>query len=256
MIRLASKLQRSRPALVPKLQNRLFSVISFQQTASSPAFLRGQFQKRLLSTAFVEKASQMAAAKAHIAEKQLLPPEYVDHEVSAFYNALGIDDMYFEQESAQSIGDNIIALYGAKIQALIRNEDSPQISLKREGEHSAIYIHTSSPGVAHPKGYENTIDAKYLDVPSSQPPFRLESYLSPGALPTPNMSTTLRCYLIRQCEFDFPNPTAEQARDINSVGDKNFLFRTTDHTKSLFEGVIDLCHGRLCDPFWSLMARC
>jgi glutamate dehydrogenase len=253
MIRLASKLQRSRPVLVPKLQTSFFSVTSSQRTVSSPAFLRGQFQKRLLSTAFDGKASQMAAAKAHIAEKQLLPPEYVDQEVSAFYNSLGIDDMYFEQESAQSIGDNIIALYGAKIQALIRNEDSPQISLKREGEHSAIYIHTSLPGVSHPKGYENTIDTKYLDVPSSQQPFRLESYLSPGALPTPNMSTTLRCYLIRQCEFDLPNPTPEQSRDINLVGDKNFLFRTTDHTKSLFEGVIWVGNARLCSPCWILM---
>lgn len=179
----------------------------------------------------------MAAAKAYIASKQLLPPDYVDQEVAAFYESLGIDDMYFEQESAESIGDNIIALYGAKIQALIRNEESPQISLKREQEHSAIYIHTSRPGVAHPKMYENTIDAKYLDVPSAVQPFRLESYLSPGALPTPNLSTILRCYLIRQCEFDVPHPTPEQARDINMVGDKNFLFRTTDHTKSLFEGV-------------------
>ncbi|KAJ3358530.1 NAD-dependent glutamate dehydrogenase [Kappamyces sp. JEL0680] len=179
----------------------------------------------------------MELVEKYVMAKAMIPDRLVAGEVSSFYIDLGIDDMYFEQESVESIGDNIIAFYGAKMQATIRSEARPQINLVRQTEDSAIYIHTALPGHSHPKNYEKTIDQKYLDKSSDQIPYRLESYLSQGKVSS-SASTPLRCYLIRQCEFVNPSPTKEQEADINQVSDKNFLFRTTKHTQSLFQDVI------------------
>jgi hypothetical protein len=49
----------------------------------------------------------------------------------------------------------------------------------------------------------------------------------------------LRCYLIRECEFPSPNPSLIEQRDITKVGDKNFLYRTTDNTKILFQDLMN-----------------
>jgi glutamate dehydrogenase len=179
----------------------------------------------------------MNEVKSYIEKKELIPPHLVNSEVEAFYDKLGIDDMYFEQESVSGIGDHIIALYGAKVQAYIRNENAPEINLKRQTESGAIYIHTSHPGVPHPKNYESLIDSRFLDLPSSETPFRIESYLSTGRVATSD-ETPLRCYLIRQCDFVNPTPNKVEERSIQLVADKNFLHRVTAPNVAMFERVM------------------
>lgn len=56
--------------------------------------------------------------------------------------------MYFQLESVETIAQHIMALYGAKIFAYIKNEEVLNINLEREGEDRAVYIHTSRPGVS------------------------------------------------------------------------------------------------------------
>ena len=56
--------------------------------------------------------------------------------------------MYFQQESIETIAQHIMALYGAKIFAYIKNEKSLNIHLERATETGAVYIHTSRPGVS------------------------------------------------------------------------------------------------------------
>ena len=63
--------------------------------------------------------------------------------------------MFFEEESVKRIGDHIIGLYGAKVQAVSKNAQEPEVDLERKTDSGAVYIHTSRPGKAHPKGYEN-----------------------------------------------------------------------------------------------------
>lgn len=194
--------------------------------------------KRYMGTAFPEKVDQMSQVEAYVKSKLFVPNALIHDEVTSFYENLGIDDMYFQQESVQRIGDHIIALYGAKVQACIRNEESPEINLIRETETGAVYIHRSSPGISHPKKYETMIDSKYLDLSSSsQNPYRLESYLSTGKVSATGYSS-LRCYLIRSCDFVTPNPKENEIRDINLISDKNFLYRTTKKTQDLFQKII------------------
>jgi glutamate dehydrogenase len=52
--------------------------------------------------------------------------------------------------------------------------------------------------------------------------------------------TSLRCYLIRACDFVNPNPSEKEGTDINQVSDKNFLYRTTKETQKLFEQIMHI----------------
>jgi glutamate dehydrogenase len=65
---------------------------------------------------------------------------------------LGIDDMYFQVEDKETIAQHILALYGAKIFAFIKNEKSLDITLERETDEGAVYIHTSRPGISLQNG--------------------------------------------------------------------------------------------------------
>ncbi|KAI8902966.1 Glutamate/Leucine/Phenylalanine/Valine dehydrogenase-domain-containing protein [Globomyces pollinis-pini] len=193
--------------------------------------------RTIASAVFPGKAEQMKLVTSFIKEKSFIPQDLIDQEVNSFYNNLGIDDMYFEEEAAEQVAEHITNLYASKVQAYIRNESMPEIGFKREKDNSAVFIHTSYPGLSHPKNYEKLIDSKYLDVPSDETPFRLESYLSTGRVAN-SKETALRCFLVRRCEFVNSNPNESEALDINVVGDKNFLSRTSPKTHDLFQTVM------------------
>jgi glutamate dehydrogenase len=148
--------------------------------------------------------------------------------------------MYFQQESVETIGQHIMALYGAKIFAYIRSDKSLDINLERETADGAVYIHTSRPGVSNINGpkHEQKIDEKYLDVSTSKgTTFRLESYRSFGTVSSVH-SSTLRCYFIRKCEFVTPNPSKEQEVDIRLVSDKSFLEKAAPNTLEVYQHVM------------------
>lgn len=51
---------------------------------------------------FEGKEAQMEAVMNAVEDKGFVPPELVDNEVQWFYNALGIDDMYFSTETVDA----------------------------------------------------------------------------------------------------------------------------------------------------------
>jgi glutamate dehydrogenase len=71
------------------------------------------------------------------------------------HSNLGIDDMYFQMESVESIASHIMALYGAKIFAYTKNDHALDINLERETDEGAVYIHNSLPGVTELAGPEH-----------------------------------------------------------------------------------------------------
>ncbi|KAJ3158757.1 NAD-dependent glutamate dehydrogenase [Irineochytrium annulatum] len=188
---------------------------------------------------FAGKSEQMEKVSLHIEEKGFIPKDLVPNEVSWFYGNLGIDDMYFQVESVDTIAQHIMALYGAKIFAYIKNENVLDINLERETEEGAVYIHTSRPGVSVLNGpqHEKRIDAKYLDIASKTSAFRLESYRSYGTVAS-SMSTQLRCYFIRRCNFVKPDPTPEEETNMQLISDKNFLEKATENTLEIYLSVI------------------
>ncbi|KAJ3275114.1 NAD-dependent glutamate dehydrogenase [Terramyces sp. JEL0728] len=226
MIRILSKLPKSSVRLAAVNRSRIQAFKCYSTT-----------NRAFSSFTFTSKSDQINQVKDYIYEKALIPKELVDSEVLSFYENLGIDDFYFQEESAEGVGEHIIALYGAKVQAIIRDDTQPEINLKRQTDSGAVYIHTSSPGVSHPKGYEKQIDATYLDVGSDETPYRIESYLSTEKVSS--VSAALRCYLIRKCDFVNPFPSNAEMTDIQRVADKNFLLRTTPKTHGLFKDVME-----------------
>ncbi|KAJ3410477.1 NAD-dependent glutamate dehydrogenase [Chytridiales sp. JEL 0842] len=188
---------------------------------------------------FAGKAEQLAKVCGFIDEKGFIPKELVQNEVQWFYGSLGIDDMYFQQESVDTIAQHILALYGAKIFAYIKNENVLDINLERETEDGAVYINTSRPGVSMQTGpqHERRIDAKYLDDSYKAQAFRLESYRSQGTVSS-QLSTQLRCYFVQKCQFEKPDPTPEESTNIRLISDKNFLEKATENTLEIYMSVI------------------
>jgi glutamate dehydrogenase len=147
--------------------------------------------------------------------------------------------MYFMLESVETIGQHIVALYGAKIFAYIKNENVLDINLQRETDESAIYINSSRPGVSQVNGpqHEKRIEERYLNDSTVSCAYRLESYRSSGTVSS-ELSSQLRCYFLKKCEFVNPNPTAEEGRDIRLISDKTFLSKATENTLEIYQNVI------------------
>ncbi|KAJ3083608.1 NAD-dependent glutamate dehydrogenase [Quaeritorhiza haematococci] len=188
---------------------------------------------------FAGKQEQMQRVSAYLEEKGFIPKELVQNEVSWFYMNLGIDDMYFQLEDVETTAQHIMALYGAKIFSYIKNENVLDINLERETEDSAVYIHTSRPGVSQLSGpqHERMIDANYLDKSIKTNAFRLESYRSLGTVSSSH-STQLRCYFLRKCQFANPNPTPEEETNIRAISDKFFLEKATENTLEIYQNII------------------
>lgn len=179
------------------------------------------------SNTFSGKKEQLEKVCEFVREKGFIPANLVQNEVNWFYGNLGIDDMYFQQETIATIGGHILSLYAAKIFAFIKNQNSLEINLERETDEGAVYIHTSAPGVSQLAGpqHEKRIDEKYLDGSGT---YRLESFRSFANGP---VASQLRCYFLTKCCFINSSPSPEDALDLSKVSDKNFWEKATDHTK-------------------------
>ncbi|KAI7864292.1 Glutamate/Leucine/Phenylalanine/Valine dehydrogenase-domain-containing protein [Spinellus fusiger] len=188
---------------------------------------------------FAGKKEQMVQVCEHLTETGFLPKELVENEVVWFYNNLGIDDFYFALEPVETIANHIMALYGAKIMAYTKHENSLEINLEKESEDSSVYIHSSQPGVSQLQGpqCERAIDEKYLDNSVPTQSFRVESYRSPATVSS-SITSQIRSYFVTKCQFVNPEPTPEEETDINQVADQAFLKKATAHTLKVYQGVM------------------
>jgi glutamate dehydrogenase len=187
---------------------------------------------------FAEKESQMLKVCDNLEQLGFLPKELVKNEVQWFYSNLNIDDYYFALESVETISNHIMSLYGAKILAYTKNENVLDINLQKETEDSAVYIHSSEPGVSQIYGpqHERAIDDKFLDKSTPSEAYRVESYRSSSN--GGGMTSQLRSYFVTKCEFENDTPTPEQETDIKQVADKSFLRKATEFTLNIYEDVM------------------
>jgi glutamate dehydrogenase len=133
-----------------------------------------------------------------------------------------------------------MSLYAAKVQAYTKNSNFLDIDLFNTSETSAVYMHTSRPGVSQLSGpqYERQIDSNYLNGSNAEKAFRVESFRSTGTVSSSD-NTQLRLYFVNQCEFINPTPSQEQLRDIKQVADKSFLERATENTINVYQKLIN-----------------
>jgi glutamate dehydrogenase len=182
-----------------------------------------------------------------ITAAQWIPVERVDSQIEWFYNELGIDDEYFEQESAQVISNHIASLYAAKVASVAREGTREEIGLDAEGKDHAIYVDTSERGRPWSRSggrrYEQRLEEKYLDGSTANKRFRVEAFCSPTNLmgyPSldPSKVPIMRCYFVHECRFAESSPSPEET-DLNRIGDRMFLAKTTQNTIAIYQNIIN-----------------
>lgn len=180
-----------------------------------------------------------------ITAAQWIPEKRVDSQIEWFYNELGIDDEYFQKESAEVISNHICSLYAAKVAAVAREGTRDAIGLDIEAADHAIYIDTSEPGKGRSYRYEERLESKYLDGSIANKRFRVEAFSSPNNLTgTPASLATMRCYFVYQCQFADPNPYNLQETRLQVLGDKMFLAKANQNTMDTYQEIMDLAITR------------
>lgn len=188
----------------------------------------------------VDKKAQAKRVEAILESNGMIPRDRVHSEVAWFYESLGIDITYFILENAETIAGHIVSLYAAKISEYAKHTGHIKIDLQKRSDDSAVFIHSSDPGVSTIDTlWERRIDSEYLNKPTLDRAFRLESYRSSGLL-TENAPEQLRCHFLQKCQFAEPVPdlSSEQAQDIRAVSDKTFLTKTSDHVLDIYQNVM------------------
>ncbi|KAI1378371.1 NAD-specific glutamate dehydrogenase [Hypoxylon crocopeplum] len=195
---------------------------------------------------FKGRDEQMKHVKDAILKQGWIPESHLDEQVSWFYNELGIDDVYFQMESAEVIATHITSMYAAKVAAYARVDKREEIRLDMEATDHAIYIDTSVPGKSSLRGprFENRLEAKYLDHADPNKRFRVETFRSPGTIShDPSSKASLRCYFVYQCQFVDPNPEPDETR-LEIISDRMFLTKATKNTKQIYDDIIKLAVAR------------
>ena len=188
----------------------------------------------------IQPFTDTPAVKAYIAKGGWIPESLIDSQIEWFYNELGIDDVYFQVEDLEVVGNHITSLYAAKVAAFSRDDKREEIRLDMEASDHAIYIDTSEPGKATVDGprYEHRLEAKYLDGVDTSKRFRVETFRSPGIIGHADSKATLRCYFVYQCQFVEPNADPKETR-LEVISDRMFLTKATKNTKQIYQGIIE-----------------
>ncbi|OMH86312.1 NAD-specific glutamate dehydrogenase [Zancudomyces culisetae] len=176
-----------------------------------------------------------------ILEKQgYIPDQLIKSEVEWFYESLGINDMYFETEDPSSVAEHILGIYAAQMRSFSIKSGKVELNFERKREDSAVFIHTSEPGVSRVDGphYEERIDDEYLDISTPKCAYNVESHRSKGHI-SESFRSSIRAYFIRKCEFEVPEPTDEESRDIKLVSDKKFLRKTSEKEQMIYQRIVN-----------------
>lgn len=199
------------------------------------------------STQYAQKEEQMKEVMELITRQGFVPPELVPAETAWFYDTLGIDGSFFAAESVQTIANYIVSLYAAKVTAFTRDDHKLEITMEHEEEDHAVYFNTSAPGVSvlHGPRYEYNIDQKYIS-PSSRhgSAWRLETFRSQAYDGNSDENEQLRCYFVYKCKFPEKN-MGKYETDLKKISDVHFYSRASDHTKRIYQKVIEQAVKRM-----------
>lgn len=137
---------------------------------------------------FPGKDAQREAVLDLVDQQGFIPDDVVEHEVEWFYDALGIDDLFFSKESPEMIANIIHTLYASKVESFAK--------LKIAGDSAASVEDGSSPSNFTVKNQvvtethsvfmetgndlDKEIDSMLLDNPTQR--YRLISYTAESAL--------------------------------------------------------------------------
>lgn len=182
-----------------------------------------------------------------------IPEALIELEARWFYESLGIDDVFFAQESAADIANNIHSLYASKVHAFLSDgTEHPIIYYKREGEDHGVFFDTVDPEQYSRNEFEERIDERYID-PSykSGPSYRAEYFSAPlnfkndpilsGVAqrnPKRLENQFVRCYFVYKTQFPQSSDILPYESDLNKIGDSTFLKIASQNTKQIYSEII------------------
>jgi glutamate dehydrogenase len=243
--RLAQKLMNDDPTRHPSPQPTHFSMNTpyLAKTNGNGHRVLRSATVGYVAPEFTGKAEQMKQVEKELLAAGLIPEKLVEPQIAWFYNELGIDDVYFQQEQPPVIANHISSLYAAKVAAASRDDKREEIRLDMEASDHAIYIDTSEPGKSAMAGprYESRLESKYLDGVDTAKRFRVETFRSPGKLANSNVA--LRCYFVYQCQFVQPDADPAETR-LEVISDQMFLRKATKNTKQIYQEIIEVAVER------------
>ncbi|PVV05086.1 hypothetical protein BB560_000392, partial [Smittium megazygosporum] len=189
---------------------------------------------------FADKSQHRQRVSEILKKIGYIPETLLESEIGWFYETLGMDDLYFMMEEPDVVANHIIGIYASTLSGICKKQKFLDINFDRMDEDSAVFIHTSVPGVSRTEGphQENIIDEKYLDVSIPNCSYRLESYRSLGTL-SKSFSSSVRAYFINKCQFVNPSPSNEEVHDITQVADKTFLAKATQVTLNQYQTLMN-----------------
>ncbi|OLY81852.1 NAD-specific glutamate dehydrogenase [Smittium mucronatum] len=194
---------------------------------------------------FGDKKQHMDKVIEILNSQGLMHSSLVNSEVEWFYESLGMDDLYFMMEKPSVVADHILGFYASRLAGISSKKEKFEINFDRIDDESAVFIHTSTPGVSRIDGphYEQIIDENYLDISNPKLAYRLETYRSTGTI-SDKAKSSVRAYFVNKCDFVNPAPDSIESRDINQVGDKIFLAKVADDNRKKYQELINLALER------------
>lgn len=167
-------------------------------------------------------------------------------EVDWFFNRVGIDDSYFATTPANDIAKHISSIYAGKI--ISKNQEvRHEFHIAQEDHDRAFFIVRSdlSSSKSTTSPLEQRLDTEYLrngygaKSPKVDIPWRMKVFRSTGSI-LEDIDIQLRFYLLHKPTF--PDVSGikdlENETDINKIADLDFLKRSSDNTKLIYQDLI------------------
>eukprot|EP00475_Leptophrys_vorax_P042699 TRINITY_DN80529_c0_g1_i1.p1 TRINITY_DN80529_c0_g1~~TRINITY_DN80529_c0_g1_i1.p1 ORF type:complete len:1051 (-),score=314.16 TRINITY_DN80529_c0_g1_i1:41-3064(-) len=195
---------------------------------------------------FLQRKADLSVKVSNIIINQgMVHTSLVLKEVDWFFNRMGIDDSYFASNPAQDIAKHISSIYAGKI--IARNTTTRhEFNLQQEDHDRAFFICRSQMNSLKSTAseLEQRLDSEYLlegysgNKSKTDVPYRLKVFRSTGSI-VEDADIQLRFYLLFKPQFDISPSDAVKETNILKVGDAEFLRRTSENTKTIYQDLMN-----------------
>ncbi|AQZ10169.1 GDH2 (YDL215C) [Zygosaccharomyces parabailii] len=175
-------------------------------------------------------------------QQGFFPDDLIEQEVAWFYESLGIDDLFFAKQNADTIASVINSLYASKLDSFAKAKFSgvagkPQFSIKNKviNKDAALFMESSGSDHSQPYQLDTQIDDLFLDN-KDQKSCRLVSFWTP--------ESGLKLTFVYDSVFPEQRQAVTPAKllqgDIDSISDQTMAQIFSVENKKLYGLLINL----------------
>ncbi|AQZ14551.1 GDH2 (YDL215C) [Zygosaccharomyces parabailii] len=175
-------------------------------------------------------------------QQGFIPDDLIEQEVAWFYESLGIDDLFFAKQNADTIASVINSLYASKLDSFAKAKFSgvagkPQFSIKNKviNKDAALFMESSGSDHSQPYQLDTQIDDLFLDNKDHKSS-RLVSFWTP--------ESGLKLTFVYDSVFPEHHQAVTPAKllqgDIDSISDQTMAQIFSMENKKLYGLLINL----------------